>query len=228
MNDNRGGGSPIIYVKGFKKTFFSLDLPFFHQWNVCGNTNKKHKWRQVFEGRVSLQVWLVASVLSIECKQSEQSIGVVAMVDAVLTHQNIPTGYRLLPTTDTPSSLLGVSRRSPDSIWYLVPPPSAIILFLLYAPSLHLTCSCCLFISLYLMAYPYMFRSSYSGVKLGVMRWSSSYWNSTRKSFVRRFFRKEEKEQKYCPICIERACLYFCKFPKDLDIKIELNLGEIL
>lgn len=61
--------------------------------------------RQVFVERAPL----VAGALSIECKQSEQSIGVVAMVDAVLTHQNIPTGYRLLPTADTPSFLRGLS-----------------------------------------------------------------------------------------------------------------------
>lgn len=82
--------------------------------------------RQVFVERALL----VAGALSIECKQSEQSIGVVAMVDAVLTHQNIPTGYRLLPTADTPSFLrdlsLSLSRWSPDSIWYLEPPPSTL------------------------------------------------------------------------------------------------------
>lgn len=64
--------------------------------------------RQVFEERAPLfGLTRVAGALSIECKQSEQSIGVVAMVDAVLTHQNIPTGYRLLPTANTPSFLRG-------------------------------------------------------------------------------------------------------------------------
>lgn len=101
--------------------------------------------RQIFrEERALSLVWLVASALSIECKQSEQSIGVVAMVDAVLTHQNIPTGYWLLPTFDTPSFLrsLSLSRWSSDSIWYLEPPPSTLYhsLFLVSSLSTHALC----------------------------------------------------------------------------------------
>jgi len=68
------------------------------------------------------------------------------MVNAVLTHQNIPTGYRLLPTADTPSSLRGLS--SKPGLDLISRTASIDYHSLSLTPSLHLTRSRRLSISL--------------------------------------------------------------------------------
>lgn len=116
---------------------------------------------QVFVERLS-RVWLVAGALSIECKQSEQSIGVVAMWWTLCspTRTSLPATGSFLRYADMPSSLRGLSlslslvskQRTRSDI----------------SNRLHRLSLSRSFFSLHFSLRPTvrMFRSSYSGVKL--------------------------------------------------------------